>query len=141
MRAVVYTGGEVFPERVSERAGDGDLTIAADAGLLTAGAFGVAPKILVGDFDSLGDPSRFGLPQGTEILKVPAEKDETDTELAVMTALSRGAGEILIVGGVGGRLDHSLANLSLLEDLDRRGVPAVMRTDQRQLSIIHSLLK
>ena len=126
MRAVVYTGGEVFPERVSERAGDGDLTIAADAGLLTAGAFGVAPKILVGDFDSLGDPSRFDLPSSVEILKVPAEKDETDTELAVMTALSRGAGEILIVGGVGGRLDHSLANLSLLEDLDRRGIPAVM---------------
>ena len=126
MRAVIYTGGEVFPERVSERPSETDLTIAADAGLVTARAFGVVPKILVGDFDSLGDPSGFGLPPEVEILKVPAEKDETDTELAVSIALSRGAKEILMVGGIGGRLDHSLANLALLEALERRGVPATM---------------
>lgn len=126
MRAVIYTGGEVFPERVSERAEQGDLTVAADAGLVTAQSFGVVPKILVGDFDSLKDPNGFGLPPEVEILRVPAEKDETDTQLAVLTALSRGAGEILIVGGIGGRLDHSLANLSLLEDLERRGIPAVL---------------
>ena len=126
MRAVVYTGGELFPDRVSERPNAGDLVIAADSGLAAARAFGVVPHILLGDFDSLGDPAEQGLPPSVEVLRVPAEKDETDTQLAAAVALARGAAEFLIVGGFGGRLDHSLANLALLEDLFRRGVPAVM---------------
>ena len=123
MRAVIYTGGELFAERVAERPAAGDLIIAADAGLCAAQAFGVRPQILLGDFDSLGQPP--DPPPAAELLRVPAEKDETDTQLAVSLALSRGATEILIIGGFGGRLDHTLANLSLLENLARRGVPAV----------------
>ena len=125
MRAVIYTGGEVFPDRIFESPEPGDLVIAADSGLRAALAFGVTPDILLGDFDSLGDPSAFGLPPSVELLRVPAEKDETDTQLAVTVALSRGADSILIIGGFGGRPDHSLANLALLEDLARRRVPAL----------------
>lgn len=126
MRAVIYTGGELFPDRVCERPRADDLVIAADAGLVAARAFGVVPHILLGDFDSLGDPTAAGLPPSVELLRVPAEKDDTDTQLAASVALARGATEILIVGGFGGRPDHTLANLALLEDLFRRGVPAVM---------------
>lgn len=123
MRAFLYTGGEVFPEGVSERPESGDLVIAADSGLRTAGLFGIEPTVLVGDLDSLGEPGE--LP-GVEILRVPAEKNETDTQLAVSVALKRGATSLVIVGGFGGRLDHSLANLSLLEALNGRGISAMM---------------
>ena len=126
MRAVIYTGGELFPDRVSERPRADDLVIAADSGLAAARAFGVVPHILLGDFDSLGDPTAQGLPPSVEFLRVPAEKDDTDTQLAASVALARGATEVLVVGGFGGRPDHTLANLALLEDLSRRGVPAVM---------------
>ena len=123
MRAFLYTGGEVFPEGVSERPEPGDLVIAADSGLRTARMFGLEPTVLVGDFDSLGEPGEM---PGVEILRVPAEKNETDTQLAASVARGRGATSLVIIGGFGGRLDHSIANLSLLEDLHGHGVSAIL---------------
>lgn len=57
MRAFVYTGGAVFPEGITERPQDGDLVIAADSGYLNARKLGVNPSVLLGNFDSLGEPS------------------------------------------------------------------------------------
>ena len=124
MKAFIYTGGELLPENVTERPEEGDLVIAADCGLENAQRFGVIPDVVLGDFDSLS--KRVQIPESAEILTVPAEKDDTDTQLAVSLALSRGAREIVIVGGIGGRLDHTLSNLAILEDLDRRMVHGLM---------------
>ena len=135
MRAVIYTGGEVDPSLVTFRPSPGDLILAADSGFRTARLFGVVPDILLGDFDSLG--SLPPLPPSAELVRVPAEKDDTDTQLAVSVALSRGADFVMIIGGLGGRPDHSFANLAVLEDLARRGIPALLdsgRTRARFLS-------
>ncbi len=122
MRAFIYTGGRVWDELISERPEEGDLILAADAGLLTASRFGVVPSIVVGDFDTLGDVP--DLPEETELIQTPAEKDDTDTQLAVRVALERGARQIIIVGGLDGRLDHTLSLLAVLEDLDARFIHA-----------------
>ena len=116
-KAFIYTGGTVFCEYVTEKPEKDDLIIAADAGYLTAKALGVTPDILLGDFDTLGVEN---IPDGIECLRVPTEKDDTDTQLAVKVAIERGAKEIVIVGGVSGRLDHTLATLAILEDLWER---------------------
>ena len=115
--AFIYTGGTVFCEYVTEKPEKDDLIIAADAGYLTAKALGVTPDILLGDFDTLGVEN---IPDGIECFRVPAEKDDTDTQLAVKVAIERGALEIVIVGGLSGRLDHTLSTLSILEDLWKR---------------------
>ena len=115
--AFIYTGGTVFDEYVSEKPEKGDLVIAADAGYLTAKKMGITPAILLGDFDTLGEEN---IPDGIECLRVPAEKNDTDTQLAVRVAVERGAGEIVIVGGLGGRIDHTLSTLAILEDLWER---------------------
>ena len=115
--AFIYTGGTVFCEYVTEKPEKDDLIIAADAGYLTAKELGVTPDILLGDFDTLGVEN---IPDGIECLRVPAEKDDTDTQLAVKVAIERGAWEIVIVGGLSGRLDHTLSTLSILEDLWKR---------------------
>ena len=115
--AFIYTGGTVFDEYVSEKPEEGDLVIAADAGYLTAKKMGITPAILLGDFDTLGEEN---IPDGIECLRVPAEKNDTDTQLAVRVAIERGAGEIVIVGGLGGRIDHTLSTLAILEDLWER---------------------
>jgi len=97
-------------------AGPGDLTIAADAGYRALIRLGVKADRVVGDFDSLGEvPAR----PGVEVH--PAEKDETDMMLAVRSALEAGYREIRIYGGLGGRLDHSVANLQALVHIARRG--------------------
>ena len=116
-KAFIYTGGTVFCEFVTEKPEKGDLVIAADAGYLTAQKMGITPDVLLGDFDTLGVEN---IPDGIECLRVPAEKNDTDTQLAVQVAIERGAKEIVIVGGLSGRLDHTLSTLAILEDLWER---------------------
>ena len=115
--AFIYTGGTVFDEYVIEKPEKGDLVIAADAGYLTAQRLGITPDIVLGDFDTLGVEN---IPEGIECLRVPAEKNDTDTQLAVRVAIERGASEIVIVGGLSGRLDHTLSTLAILENLWER---------------------
>ncbi len=126
MRAFIYTGGAVRTEHIIERPAEGDLVIAADSGYHTATAFGVKVDLLLGDFDSIGDIPR---EVGMEIQQVPVEKDFTDTQLAVEIALERGADEIIIIGGLTGRLDHTLSTLAILEDLYARGCRTAIITD------------
>ncbi len=116
-KAFIYTGGTVFDEYVIEKPEKGDLIIAADAGYLTAKKMSITPDVVLGDFDTLGEEN---IPDGVECLRVPREKDDTDTQLAVRVAIERGTKEIVIVGGLGGRLDHTLSTLAILEDLWER---------------------
>ena len=114
--AVIIAHGEliVTPE-VEELVRRADLIIAADGGAGAALAHGWQPHILVGDLDSApADVRARAEAGGAEVLQYPVRKDETDTELALHTALARGAEEVYLLGAVGGRLDHTLANLLLL---------------------------
>ncbi len=135
MRAFIYTGGTVFAELITEHPKADDLCIAADAGYRTAGTLGERVDILLGDFDSLGEPPR---DERMEIIRVPAEKDLTDTQLAVEVALDRGAEEIILVGGLSGRLDHTLSTLSILEDLHGRGCYATLTDGQNRVRYLRS---
>ena len=123
MRAFIYTGGEVDPSRITEHPKGDDLVIAADSGLANALLLGETPSVVLGDFDSIGATR---IPEKAEVLRVPAEKDFTDTQLAVDTALKKGATEILLVGGLSGRLDHTLSNLAILEELQEKQIPAIL---------------
>lgn len=135
MRAFIYTGGETFLPGVTERPADRDLTLAADAGYLTARRLGIQPALLIGDFDSLGEPETAA---DTELIRVPAEKDLTDTQLTVQTALERGAREVVIIGGLGGRLDHTLSNLAILEDLRVRNIPALVTDGKNRVRFLRN---
>lgn len=126
MRTFIYTGGTVYDEYVEERPQKGDLIITADAGYLTATRMGIAPDVMVGDFDTLGEPE---VPRGCECVRLPAEKSLTDTQYALELAIERGADELVIVGGLEGRLDHTLSLLAIAE-----------RTFGRREGRIHTVL-
>jgi thiamine pyrophosphokinase len=122
MRAFIFCGGEIFPDGIEERAETGDLVVAADSGYNNAQKLGAKIDLLVGDFDSIEKiPDDVG-----EIFRVPAEKNETDTQLAVELALGRGADEIIIVGSTSGRFDHAASLLAILEDLWDKRIPAIV---------------
>ena len=95
---------------------DGSFVICADGGLAHAKAQGVLPDLIVGDFDSFGK-----IPKGENVRVHPVAKDETDSFLAVRYALEQGCDEFLIYGGLGGRFDHTLANVQLLHFLCESG--------------------
>lgn len=93
-----------------------DFIICADGGLASAEKNGICPDLAVGDFDSLGF-----VPNGVETVVHPAEKDETDTHLALNVGLERGYKSFVMYGMLGGRLDHTFANLQLLSYLCENG--------------------
>lgn len=135
MKAFIYTGGTIYPEGITESPKGGDLCIAADVGYQNALKLGVKIDILLGDFDSLGTPPP---DKQLEILTVPAEKDFTDTQLAVQTALERGADDIVIIGGLSGRLDHTLSSLAILEDLSLKKVHALITDGHNRAHFLSS---
>lgn len=130
MRAFVYAGGRVYTDGITEHPKADDLCIAADAGFRTAEALGERVDILLGDFDSLGEPPAR---DGMEIIRVPAEKDLTDTQLALKVALDRGANEIILIAGLSGRLDHTLSTLSILKDMQARGLYGYLTDGQNRV--------
>ena len=135
MKAFIYTGGAIDPSNITEHPKGDDLTIAADGGYRNATALGVKVQLLLGDFDSIDLKD---LPKELERLKVPAEKDFTDTQLAVETALRKGADEIVILGGLSGRLDHTLSNLAILEDLADKGIHARITDGHNRVTYLRS---
>ena len=122
--ALILTGGECHTDALLRNIGlpKEPLIIAADSGYLKAAPLGVAPHILVGDFDSIPEDAMPKEGEVPEIIKAPCEKDETDTMLACEIAIERGCTSICIVGGFGGRCDHELSNIFWLENLKDRGV-------------------
>lgn len=88
----------------------GDYVIAADRGFDSLMAYGVKPDLAVGDFDSLGHR-----PDHPNVIQLPAEKDDTDMVYALRKGLDLGYRRYILLGGVGGRLEHTLGNLQLLD--------------------------
>lgn len=111
----VFCAGTFYGLR--EAPGAGDLILAADAGLLHCRALGLRPDLIVGDFDSMDAPEGEG-----PCLRLPVEKDDTDSMRALKEGLARGCREFYLYGATGGlRLDHTLANLQALAYLARHG--------------------
>lgn len=119
-RAIIFANGELAdPETALALIQPGDLILAADGGSLHCRALGLVPHWVIGDLDSLSAEDRTALEQaGTSFELYPIHKAETDLELALRAALHEGAREIVILGGLGGRWDQSLANLLLLAHPD-----------------------
>lgn len=94
-----------------------DLLLAVDGGYTYCKNWGLTPDLTVGDFDSLGY-----VPQERRLHHLPCRKDDTDMAYAVAQGRFLGGTGFFLQGGLGARLDHSLANLHLLYDLAQRGL-------------------
>lgn len=108
-----------------------DLVIAADGGYAQLG--GIRPDLVVGDFDSLGY-----VPQNETVVRHPAEKDDTDTMLAARIGLERGYRAFILLGGVGGRLDHTLANIQTLAFLRENDAHAALIGQEETITLLQN---
>lgn len=123
MKAVIFLNGESYRGPIDCA---GAFVVAADGAYRDCLARGIVPDETVGDFDSLGYA-----PEGAR--EVPAAKNFTDGELAAEIALARGADEIVVYGGGGGREDHFYGNLQVLYALMKKGVRAEMVTNYARI--------
>ena len=129
MACYIFGAGSFYGLDRCPRAGD--FIIAADGGWLACRKTGITPDLLLGDFDSLSTQPDF-----PNILRVPVEKDDTDTMLAVKTGLERGETEFHIYGGMGGRTDHTIANLQGLLYLADHGAWGWLYGDRERFTAI-----
>jgi len=105
--------------------GKGEYIIAANGGYAALKSRGISPDLIVGDFDSLPPGMPDSLSVHPEVIRYPAEKDDTDMMLAVKQGLDRGYSTFTINGGLGGRIDQTLANIQILvyiADRNARGI-------------------
>lgn len=130
---VCYLVGAGPAARLEDFPQKGDCVLAVDGGYETAKRLGLCVDGAVGDFDSLGY-----IPADVPVERHPVHKDETDMLLAARIGLARGYRRFLLLGGCGGRLDHTLANLQTLLYLTRRGAQGVMTDEHACLTTLEN---
>jgi thiamine pyrophosphokinase len=115
------------------------MIIAADKGAQYCLQSGITPGLVVGDMDSLDQGSLERLSVlGVAMKRVNADKDLTDTELALDEAIGRGAKRVEFLGAIGDRIDHTLANIHLLRNALRHGIPARITSETQQIFLVDS---
>ncbi len=131
-RCVIVGGAEIRNyQTLWDYLNPGDFNIFCDSGLSHQEALGIEPHLIVGDFDSHPNPCL-----DVETIVLPREKDDTDTVFAVKEAVKRGFDEFLLLGAAGGRLDHTLGNVSLLLMLHRQGKRALLVDNYSEMEIV-----
>ena len=134
---VVVAGGDApTPEEIARLPAD-PVVVAADAGLEHAVAAGLAAAVAVGDMDSVSPEALATAEQtGTRIYSHPADKDETDLELALELA-ARLADRVIVIGAGGGRLDHLIGNLAAVASPQWSGVDVEAWLGDARAVVVH----
>ena len=136
MKALILAGGDItLTDALKHTCQSADLIIAADSGLRYAAALGVAPDIIVGDFDSVEESVLARYPDISQ-KRHPPEKDLLDLELALDYAQEQGATQHLIVGGLGDRFDQSLAALLIAARRKRGGYDVSLLSGHRAVYLL-----
>ncbi len=120
MRVIMVSGGKCDITQVEDAIKDGDYIIGIDAGAALLTDNGIKPDLCIGDFDSVD----VGLFDGLNVIKLKPEKDEIDTECALIHALDMNPSEILIYGATGSRMDQTLSSIELLRMATEKNVDA-----------------
>ena len=136
MKKCVIIGGAQIRDydRACSFIDEEDYVIYCDSGLRHMEAFGIRPSLVIGDFDSHENPH-----MDVETITLPVAKDDTDTMYAVKTGISRGFRDFVLLGVIGGRMDHTLVNLYALFYLDSHGCKAVAADDYSEMEVISSI--
>ena len=132
-KALLISGGRQVSKELIEKYID-RFIIVADGGARLLKKYDFQANLLLGDLDSIGDEAlSYVEKNGIEIKKFPAKKDFTDTELALSYLVDEGYKDIIILGALGTRLDHELANLLNLKKLYKNGIRAKIEDDYNEV--------
>ena len=136
MRVLIVLGGDLPGNELLARCvRETEMTIAADRGLEAFEEAGLVPDLLLGDMDSVSAGTLERLAGKTQIERLPVQKDDTDGVHALDVAIKKGAAEITLLGALGGRLDHAMANLMMLVRAYKCGVNAEILSES--VRIVH----
>ncbi|MDD3306645.1 MAG: thiamine diphosphokinase [Acetobacterium sp.] len=138
MKVIIFTNGEYYNKVFYEgylKEIKADYLICADGGANYARELNLKPDIIIGDMDSITAETRAFF-KTIKFESYPSKKDETDTELAITHAIKMGADKVIILGGLGSRMDHSLGNIYLLKRFIDVGIEAEMVNEKNRIRMI-----
>ena len=136
MKAFIIANGDMCDYDFARTVlADGDYILACDGGLHHCHSIGILPNYIIGDMDSV-DEAILAEYQNVPIMRFIPEKDETDLELAIARACELKAESIVVLGGLGGRVDHQLANIHALAQAVRIGVRAEIWDEHTRIMLI-----
>lgn len=144
MKCVVLANGEYGDDLESYReiVDKADCILCADGGANYAYNLQIVPDCIIGDMDSIAVEVRDHFSRReVPLKKYPKQKDFTDTQLALSEAEAWGADEIVLIGSLGKRLDHTLSNLYSCMDLAVKGVKVSHHTSDMQVHLVTGELR
>lgn len=123
--AVIVAGGkDVINNDISHILKDADFIVCADSGYDNCKRMNISPDMIIGDMDSVKE-----FPENLPLLRVPAEKDFTDTQLCINFLHEKGYQNITLLCALGGRCDHLFANLMLLGYACDKDIRLIIKND------------
>ncbi len=138
--ALIITGGDINLEFAADYVSKNqfDIIIVADGGLEAADKIGLIPNFVVGDFDTVNPLllSKYENADSIEIIRFKPEKDYTDTHIAFKKALELQCYTIRILGATGSRLDHTIANIQLMQYALEIGIDAEIVGDKNRIRLL-----
>lgn len=144
--AIIVSGGNIqkdfaldfLKKEISKQGREQILLIAADRGLDFLLEAEIYPDIAVGDFDSLSEHGKEYLDttDTTEVIRLKPEKDDSDTQSAMMLAKDRGRKDIVVLGATGSRVDHLMANFGLLLLAEKHGIKISLIDRNNYISLL-----
>lgn len=137
MKAVIVANGKKPSKKLLRRQSkEAGLLLAVDGGIMPFRQYDILPHYLIGDLDSLhSDDLQFAKDHQIKIIRLPREKDDTDTQAALDFAIKEGADEIILLGAAGSRFDHSYANILLLIRAFETNVKAFIVDDKNNIFV------
>ena len=142
MKTIIIGNGDINNYDIVREYFDGAYIIACDGGLRHCRAMMITPNVMVGDFDSaLSSDIAFYEELGVLKTDYPRRKDMTDMEIALNMALEKDTDEIYIVGGLGTRFDHSLANVHILINTIRQGVRTYLLDEHNIITLVEDSIE
>ena len=130
-KCLIISGGDCTP---LPRPDEDTYIIACDRGYTYAARCGLVPDLIVSDFDSYDGPVDPAVP----LCRLPTEKDDTDTMSAIRAALAQGCTEGLLCCALGGRLDHTLANLQSLLFAEEHGLRLSIQSPDTEVRVLRN---
>lgn len=130
-RCIIIGAGEFLENKIEIK--EKDYIIAADGGYQYCLNVGVVPHLVVSDFDSYHEEI-----ENVEVIRCVPEKDDTDMLLAIQEGIRRGYNEFVIYGGMGGRIEHTFANIQCLKYLCEQRMKAQMISEACEIRVAHN---
>ena len=132
-KCYIFGAGDYGKMKLNPKKVQDGYIIAADAGLKYLLSCGIAPDLIIGDFDSIGF-----VPDDINTIVLPKEKDDTDMLAAIKIGIEKGSKSFFIYGGLGGRLDHTIANIQSLAYLNKHGGQGWLISDETVITVIEN---